>query len=281
MFVFFVVTNFCYELDLHCNLLFFFFLPISSIPWILKTQVHIVPLIDSETEIRHDNEAQPNIISNPVWSPEWNKCFVCFHEIECNVICTFAHLSAGILGVVFRVRDVVEGWEGWLIICRSPHPSCGGFLLVLFFPSRDSSAPSVLCPLPTPPAPRSFTAVWTSAWPIAPPRPPSPLAIRTSPSWRTSGTATWMTCWMTRPSWMTLALMLARRKARTSLEMARTPFTTGPPGSPWWEGWWGLTLRAEGWHEGLGWNHSSAEEKYPLQHCLQLYSKHPKISIQD
>lgn len=100
-----------------------------------------------------------------------------------------------------------------------------------------------------------FTAVWTSIWPTARPRPPSPPVILRLPSWLTNGRARWRTSWMMRLSWMTPVQMLGPRRALTSSVMGRTPSMTVPHGSSWWAGWWWPLLRGnltnEGWRERM------------------------------
>lgn len=88
----------------------------------------------------------------------------------------------------------------------------------------------------------SSTAASTSAWPTARPRPPSPPPTRRSRRWRTSGRARCPTWSTTKPSWTTPARTPAPRRARTSSATARTPSTTAPPGSSWWEGWWSAVV---------------------------------------
>lgn len=91
--------------------------------------------------------------------------------------------------------------------------------------------------LPTLSAPPSSTVVSMSTWLTARPRPPFPPPTLRSQRWRTSARArcpTWLT---TKRLWTTPARTLARRRARISSVMARTPSTTAPPGSSWWEGW--------------------------------------------
>lgn len=125
------------------------------------------------------------------------------------------------------------------ISCKPYIMSCSGL-----FNSSAPPAPFYLSfifatvpKLPTLSAPPSSTVVSMSTWLTAHPRPPFPPPTPRSRRWRTSARARCLTWLTTKPLWTTPARTLAQRRARISSATARTPSTTAPPGSSWWEGW--------------------------------------------
>lgn len=108
--------------------------------------------------------------------------------------------------------------------------------------------------LPTPSVPPSSKAVLMSTWWTAHPLPPFPPPTLRSRSSQTSARARCPTSSTTRRLWTTPARTQAPRRAQTSSATARTPSTTAPPGSSWWEGWWptGVFFFCPSAHRGEG-----------------------------